>query len=258
MSEAGEFAAVLAAGGSGQRFYGENTPESIRDAKQEHSPKQFLPLKGLPLYAWSLRVLCKASLARIVLVVPADMQPILELEIRQAKYQYLKDLGTNTEITVVAGGKTRQASVFNALKHLAGTAAKPRFVLVHDAARPFLDNDTVLRVMKATITHGACTVGGAVSDTIKRVSQGRILETLPRESLVAVQTPQAASFDDLYRAHEEAALAQYLSTDDAALLEWAGKEVHVVDGPKYNIKITQPLDLILAESLSDYLLKDCL
>ena len=97
-----------------------------------------------------------------------------------------------------------------------------------------------------------------MSDTIKRVDGKRIIETIPRRDLVAVQTPQAGKFSQLLQAHVAAAESGFNTTDDAALLEWSGHNVYVVDGPLHNLKITQPLDLILAEALVDYLSEDFL
>lgn len=242
-------AAILAAGGLGSRFNKGLPAEKTSNQKS----KQFLQLRGQSLYSWSLRVLAlHESIANVVVVVPAKLQEEIALEIKELS-------GTaefTAEVTVVAGGSSRQESVYEGLKEIAGLKPKMELVLVHDAARPFLDKATIDRVIEAVITHGACTVGGAVSDTIKKVRAGKIIETLPREHLVAVQTPQAARFEDLLAAHEKARAENYASTDDAALLEWAGQEVCLVKGPDSNLKVTEALDLILAEALSDYLLRD--
>jgi 2-C-methyl-D-erythritol 4-phosphate cytidylyltransferase len=240
-----KFAAIIAAGGSGTRFAG----EKVQDA----TAKQFLSLRGLPLYAWSLLALSRHQLiSHLVLVVPSQMVQAVKEETAALSSEHELRL----TIGVVAGGATRQSSVFQGLKQLAGTAYPPEYVLIHDAARPFLDYSTVDHVLKKAIEYGACTVGSPVSDTIKRVAGGKVVETIPRQDLVAVQTPQAGKFSHLIQAHEKAVLAGFATTDDAALLEWDGHEVYVVEGPLNNLKITHPLDLILAEALADYLCED--
>jgi 2-C-methyl-D-erythritol 4-phosphate cytidylyltransferase len=246
--EAGtEFAAIIAAGGSGARFAGEKG--------QPTKPKQFLTIKGLPLYAWSLLACSRHEfISKIVLVMPSAMVQLADQEIRQLSGQH--NLSRNIE--VVPGGKSRQSSVFQGLKKLARQAHPPEYVLVHDAARPFLDFQTLDQVMQKAIEYGACTVGSPVSDTIKEVHDGRVVRTIPRENLFAVQTPQAGRFSHLLQAHERAAHSGFATTDDAAILEWAGHDVYVIEGPAKNLKITFPLDLILAEALADYLYRDLL
>lgn len=240
-----EFGAIIAAGGSGLRFAGEKAPES--------TPKQYLHLGGLPLYAWSLsRLSREPSISQLVLVVPSHLVQFTEAEIETLRDKH--KLSAN--IQVISGGKSRQASVFLGLQKLAATADPPEYALIHDAARPFLDSRTIKRVIEGAIEYGACTTGAPVSDTIKRVSGCRVIETIPRSDLVAVQTPQAARFKDLLRAHEKAAVDGFATTDDAALLEWAGHDVYVVEGPSHNMKITTREDLILAEALEDYLFRD--
>lgn len=241
-----DFAVVIAAGGSGSRF---------GKPGLEQKPKQFLTLKGLPLYVWSVRAFASHHLiSRIVICAPSDMVPVISAEIDE----YIKRFQIKQDVTVISGGKTRQESVFNGLKELSQGQSVPEYVMVHDAARPFIDSATIDMVARKAIELAACTVGSAVSDTIKRVDGTRIIETLKREELVAVQTPQVARFNLLFGAHQEAIISDYSTTDDVALLEWAGHEVHIVQGPTHNLKLTHPLDLIMAEALADYLFSDLL
>jgi len=241
--EDSKVAVVIAAGGSGARF----------SSSEQQAPKQFLNLHGRPLYVWSLLTCIKHELVnRIVIVTPSAMLESLRVELAQL----IEEQSLSKEIEVTAGGASRQASVFAGLKLLGSSGVKPDYVLIHDAARPFLDFATLDRVIDAVIKYGACTVGRPVTDTIKRVKESAVVETLPRQDLIAVQTPQAGRLYDLLQAHEAALSAGFASTDDASLLEWAGKKVFVVDGPVNNLKVTDPLDLILAEALSGYLLGD--
>lgn len=239
-----QFAAVIAAGGSGSRFSASSGAIKA---------KQFLELRGKPLYWWSLATLSRHHLlSQIVMVAPAVSLSELAEELEELQ----RVTPLRQSINLVAGGATRQESVFNGLAFLKETGKHIDFVLVHDAARPFIDYETVERVIKYAIEYDACTVGAPVTDTIKRVDGSKVLETIPRDQLVSVQTPQAGRFGILYSAHVEARMAGYATTDDASILEWAGHDVRVVPGPAYNSKITHPLDLVIAEALGGYLLKD--
>lgn len=241
------FAALIAAAGSGTRFAG---------ADGERKPKQFLTLKGLPLYAWSLIEFGKhESISEIVIMTPAHLlASVAEESSEIAEKQKLR-----IKPKVIAGGASRQESVLLGLRFLKDSGKQTDYIMTHDAARPFLNKSTIDVIIDAVTIHGACTVGGAVSDTIKRVdSAKKIIQTIPRDELFAVQTPQAADFSNLLSAHEKALSAGFSSTDDTALLEWCGHEVFIVDGPKYNIKVTQPFDLILAEALAEHIAKGSL
>ena len=132
---------------------------------------------------------------------------------------------------------------------------QPETVLVHDAARPFVTGEMIEETIVAAQVHGACTTALAVTDTVKRVHDGMVVETLDRESLILVQTPQAARFDWLIAAHRKARESGVATTDDAAVLEAAGHKVAVVRGASFNIKVTQAEDLILSELLANRLLK---
>ncbi|MGJ3264924.1 MAG: bifunctional 2-C-methyl-D-erythritol 4-phosphate cytidylyltransferase/2-C-methyl-D-erythritol 2,4-cyclodiphosphate synthase [Salinarimonas sp.] len=144
----------------------------------------------------------------------------------------------------VAGGETRQASVASGLARLAELGA-PQIVLVHDAARPFLTPALIDRAVAAAQETGAAIPGIPLVDTVKRVdAAGRVVETPPRASLRAVQTPQAFRFDPLHEAHRAAAAAACRDdfTDDGALMEWAGHAVTVFEGEPGNVKLTRPED----------------
>lgn len=192
------------------------------------TPKQYLPLAGHRVLDWSLAAAREAS-DGVVLVVHPDRA---------------HDLEPGADV-VVAGGATRSASV------RAGLAAVPAdadVVVVHDAARPLAPPALFAEVVAAVVDGAAGAVPGLpVTDTIKRVRRGRVVETLDRATLVAVQTPQAFGAAALRRAHE----AEPEATDDAALVEAAGGEVVVVLGDPANVKITRPGDLEAAERALD-------
>ena len=143
----------------------------------------------------------------------------------------------------VPGGSTRSASVCAGLDAIAGSAT---IVVVHDAARPLAPPAQFEAVIGAVLRGADGAVPGVpISDTLKRVEDDHIVETIARDSLVAVQTPQAFRADALRAAHTGGGEA----TDDAALLEAAGGEVVVVPGDPRNLKITTPADLVIAAAL---------
>lgn len=203
--------AIVVAGGGGMRFGG---------------PKQFEDLDGRRVLDWSVAA-ARDACDGVVVVVPAD---------RQADE-------VDRGVVTVAGGPTRSASVRAGLAAVPGDA---EIVVVHDAARPLAGADLFRRAVTAVRAGADAAIPGVpVTDTVKRVEDGRVLETLDRNRLVAVQTPQAFRADVLRRAHRAAPEA----TDDAALVEALGGRVVVVDGDPRNLKLTSPDDLLVARAL---------
>jgi len=213
--------AILAAAGSGERLGADR-------------PKAFVRLGELPLLAESLRRLDESEWIDAVVVAapPGWEEPSVLLA---------EELGAGTVSAVVAGGATRAESVRLALADVPADAV---VVLVHDAARPFVDEAVIERVL-APLSEGWDGVVPAlpVSDTIKRVEGDRVVETLERDSLVAVQTPQAFLADVL-----RAAIAAGEGSDCASLVEAHGGRVRVVPGDPRLLKVTTPEDLELAAS----------
>ena len=149
-------------------------------------------------------------------------------------------------VTLTLGGIRRQDS---ALAGIAATSENVDLVAIHDAARPLVTGDLFDRVIEAAGKHRAAIVAVPVSDTIKRVVSDVVLETVPRDELVSVQTPQAFDKALLLEAFASAAETGATVTDEASLIESLGYEVHVVPGRNDNIKVTYPSDLILIEAL---------
>jgi len=194
--------------------------------------KAWVPLGDRPLVAHSLAALARPPVERVVLVVAAG---------RLAEGRALAAQVAVPTIAVV-GGARRQDSVRHGLDALGPCA----WVAVHDAARPFADRALLLRTLEAAQATGAAVAAVPVRDTIKRVRAGRVVETLARAELWAVQTPQVFRGDLLARAHR-AGDAEV--TDDAALVERLGVPVAVAAGAYVNIKVTTPDDLVLARLL---------
>jgi len=149
--------------------------------------------------------------------------------------------------TAVPGGDSRQDSVHAGLEAL--SEVKPAHVLIHDAARPFVDAATISRVLGALATNQAAIPALPVADTMKRAEDGIITGTVERTGLWAAQTPQGFHFDAIVAAHREAAKAGRTQfTDDAAIAEWAGIDVAIVEGGAHNRKITTAGDLAAARA----------
>ncbi len=222
--DAGGTWAILVAAGSGSRLGGEH-------------PKAFVGLGGRPLLAESLERLDLSDwVDAIVVAAPPEWEePTILLA---------EELVASTVAAVVTGGATRAESVRNALAEVADDAL---VVLVHDAARPLVDDAVVERVLGG-LAQGVDGVvpGLPLSDTIKRVAKGVVVETVPREELVAVQTPQAFLADRL-----RAAYAGDLTgaTDCASLVERAGGRIGVVAGDPRLTKVTTADDLALVGRL---------
>ncbi len=143
----------------------------------------------------------------------------------------------------VLGGASRQASVHAGLEALANCA--PDVVLIHDAARPFVSAGVIDRVTGALATHSGAVPALAVADTLKRLGpDGTIAETIARDGLWRAQTPQGFRFGEILAAHRAASAAGRSDfTDDAALAEWAGLAVAIVEGAAENVKITTAEDV---------------
>ena len=206
-------------------------------------PKQFLPLAGLPILVRTCRAFLDMEAIRCVVVAaPADYyQATIDL-----LHQHLskQEIG---KFIFTTGGATRQDSVF------AGLSALPddiSLVLVHDAARPLIDQATILRCLQGAGKYGAVIAAVPVKDTLKQASRtGMIEKTVDRTSLWQAQTPQAAQRELLEQAFAAAALKQFVGTDEASLLEAAGIPVKLVEGAERNLKITHPEDLQVAAAL---------
>ncbi len=247
------YGAVLVAGGSGSRF-ANRAATSLSNAKIVDSPvepKQFQPLNGYRLYIWSLSKLYRnCKFGNIIVTVP----PSFVEEISRELALIFADQSIS-KISVIAGGSSRQDSVYKGLSKLS-ELGKPDYVLVHDAVRPFVSSKTIDDAIAVVTTRGACTVATAVSDTLKRVEIDKICQTINRENLFAVQTPQAAPFDLLWQCHQEAAKLNIGVTDDAAILEYFGHDVFIFSGSNANIKVTVVEDMSTCELLAPLYLAD--
>jgi 2-C-methyl-D-erythritol 4-phosphate cytidylyltransferase / 2-C-methyl-D-erythritol 2,4-cyclodiphosphate synthase len=203
-------------------------------------PKAFRPLAGVPLFLHSLRVLRQCpEISRVLLIVPEGFEPEAERLLREA--------GPAQEVEVITGGENRQQSIS---RGLAALPPETDYVLIHDAARPFVTPELVTRCLAAARAHGAAICALPVTDTIKSSREGRWVEaTLERCRLWAVQTPQAFHYPLILAAHRKAGQEGEGALDDAFLVEQLGERVHLVESLPENIKLTRKSDFTLAESL---------
>ncbi|WP_194174854.1 2-C-methyl-D-erythritol 4-phosphate cytidylyltransferase [Desulfofundulus thermobenzoicus] len=203
--------------------------------------KQLLPLGGIPVLARSLQVFERAVPVKgYVLVAGRDD---VERFNNMARQQWF----CRKLLSVVAGGGSRQESVFNGLLALPRETA---VVLVHDGARPLVYTGLVERVAEAAARWGAAIAAVPVKDTVKQAGPDEFAaRTLPRDSLWLAQTPQAFHYALLVEAHQRAREEKITATDDASLVEAMGRPVKLVPGSYRNIKITTPEDLAVAEAL---------
>ncbi len=201
-------------------------------------PKAAIALGGRPLASWCLETLASVKdLGDVVLFGDAEaLAPALAALSPAAREHVTR---------VVQGGATRQESC---AQGLAALAAKEGVVLVHDAARPFVEASLFDAVADAARRTGAALCAIPLADTLKRVYAGRVNATVPRDALWRAQTPQGLDVALFRRAHAEARLAAVTATDDVALVERLGAPVEVVPGTDFNRKITTAEDLAWAEA----------
>jgi 2-C-methyl-D-erythritol 4-phosphate cytidylyltransferase len=205
------------------------------------TPKQFVDVSGKSLLAHTLDTFSAAPfLSEILLVVPEDF-----LDEARELIQWRPCSGAEGPLfSVVAGGAERQDSVYNGLCRLPSHC---RWVMVHDGVRPFATLRLLEETWKAARKSGAAIAALPATDTVKRVTHGSVRQTLPREEIWLVQTPQVFQKEILLQAYEEARRKGWTGTDDASLVERLGIDVTVIQGERSNIKITTPEDLQWAE-----------
>jgi len=223
---ASEVALILPAAGRGVRM-------------RLGQPKPLVELRNKPLILWTLEPFVELDLTRQTVIV------VTEESVDRIKRVVEHHFGPRLSLRVVPGGLDRQGSVYNGLIALAPTT---EIVIIHDAVRPFVDPQTVLLSIEAARASGAATVAIPVVDTIIALNEDNtVRETLKREELWSVQTPQTFLYDIILKAHEQAEKDGVRATDDAELVRRLGLPVKVVTGSPDNIKITTPYDLLVAE-----------
>ena len=216
--------AIIPAAGSGKRLGG-----TVR--------KQFLVLRDKPIIVHTLqRFEHCTDIDEIAVAVPE--QSIAEMESLISRYR-LHKVGI-----VTVGGEKRQDSVFNALRRF--TFKPTDIVLVHDGVRPFIESKRITHLIKMCKEHGAAVLAVQPKDTIRRSRGGEFFdETLDRNALWLVQTPQAFNAALLMKAFKQAKQDRFYGTDEAGLIERIGAKLKIVEGSYDNIKITTQEDIDL-------------
>ncbi|MBN1587476.1 MAG: 2-C-methyl-D-erythritol 4-phosphate cytidylyltransferase [Candidatus Omnitrophica bacterium] len=211
--------------------------ESRRMASRGDKP--FLPLGGKPLLLHCLETLTRApSISHCVLVCRSG-------QLETVRRQILDLMPDSDKIWLVPGGAMRSDSVWEGLQALPGN---PAYVLIHDGARPLITVEFVETLLAEARIRKAVVPGLAVKATLKQVDEnGRVLATLERSSLREIQTPQVFECSLILDCHRAAQEKGFKPTDDAALVEAAGHPVYVVKGDPFNLKVTSPEDLPVAE-----------
>lgn len=220
-----KYAAIVLAAGSGKRMN-----------SQVH--KQYLIIQDRPVLYYSLKEFEDSAVDEIVLVVGKGEEEFCRREIVD-KY------GISKVKAIVEGGKERYHSVFEGLKQ----TSDADYVLIHDGARPFVNQDIIRRCMQEVQKYQACVVGMPVKDTIKIADEeGYAKQTPDRKNVWMIQTPQTFSYALIYEAYEEMLKTEDTAiTDDAMVLERIkGKKSKLIEGSYRNIKITTPEDLLIA------------
>ncbi len=212
-----DISVILVAAGRGKRLGGVD--------------KAFVKIKGREVILYSLNVFLSMSSVKEIIVVLND-----------SNINKARTLIKNEKVSFVLGGKTRAESVKNGVM-----ASHFPFVLVHDAARPFIRKEFVERIVSSIGDADAVIPVLKVKPTVKYVEDGFVKETLNREKLVFVQTPQFFKKDALINAYKKVTLSGI--TDESMLIEKAGGRVKVTEGIEENLKITTPFDLIVLESI---------
>ena len=222
-------AVIIVAAGRGERANAHTAPD----------PKQYRPLGGVPTLTRTVGAfLAVPEITSVVAVIHPD---------HADRYAALK-LVDDRLLPPVIGGDNRQASVLAGLKALA--PARPDLVLIQDAARPFATPKLISDVIAALAQYDGALPALAVTDTIKRSSDGtQIAATEDRQQLFAAQTPQGFRFGQIFSAHMRAATIRRQFTDDAEIAEWAGLGVAMVKGDPNNLKLTYPGDFARAERI---------
>jgi len=216
------FFVIIPASGLGERFSG-------------RTPKQFVKADGQEIISRAINTF--NSLKEIDSILIATRKEFFN---RMIKIVFENKFDKVTKI--VEGGEKRMDSVYNALMNL--NCRKNDFVIVHDAVRPYVSPDLIKRLIKETKRHNVVIPGILINDTVKRTNNKfMVQETIARENIYRIQTPQVFRYDILVKAFEKAYSENYTGTDEASITEFAGYRTKLIEGEINNIKITFKSDI---------------
>lgn len=219
--------AIIVAGGEGNRAGGV-------------VPKQFQLIAGIPMLWWSVRAFhAEDPDTRIILVLHPGFFDEWDL-----LYAELPETDRKIDVHISCGGRSRLESVRNGLMSVPD--CNDSLVAVHDAARPLVSVEMISRGWLAALECGSAVPAIGMTDSIRRIEDG-VSVSVPRKDYVKVQTPQV--FDAALLKNAYAGTLSDLMTDDASVVEAAGHKISLYEGSPYNMKVTEPLDIKIAETL---------
>ena len=220
---------IILAAGKGRRM-----GESIN--------KQYLNIKGYPILYYTIKAFSQSNCIDEILVVAA------EDEVNYCKEEIVKKFNFFKVKDVVIGGKERQDSVLNGLKAVSNC----EIVLIHDGARPFVNESIIKSAVIYANLYGAAACGVEPKDTIKiKDSLGFSIKTPKRDMLFCVQTPQSFKYDLILECHKKINCDGIKVIDDTMVVEQYGNRVYLYEGSYDNIKVTTPVDLEIAKQILD-------
>ncbi len=223
---------VVLAGGKGTRLGAEKN-------------KVLLKLKGRPILYYSIKAFIDAGIFDKIVVVAGEPD--------QEEVWAILNMFEGCDHSVVIGGKERQDSVRNALDHIVtccGKVGTEDRILIHDSARPLVTVEEILRVAEGLDQEGSVTLAVRSKDTIKKAdAQGYVKETLDRQELWQISTPQGFRLELLLQAYDKAVQDGFYGTDDCSLVERIGERIRLIEGSYRNIKVTTVEDMKIAEAL---------
>ncbi|MBV7274488.1 2-C-methyl-D-erythritol 4-phosphate cytidylyltransferase [Clostridium sp. PL3] len=204
--------------------------------------KQFLNIKDKPLIYYTLKTFADSKAVDGIIIVCA------EDEIEYCKHEIVEKYQIAKVLKIVSGGKERQNSVYNGINVIKNC----EIVLIHDGARPFVNDRIIEEGIKYAKEYGACACGVVPKDTIKiRDIKGFSTSTLNRNEVFSVQTPQCFRYDLILKCYRKLNKEKVNVTDDTAVVNYYGNPVYLYEGSYDNIKITTPEDLYIAENIID-------
>ena len=216
--------AIIVAAGSGKRFGSE-------------TPKQFIEILGKPVLIYTLERFENCPKIDEIILVLSESEIINFSKI-------IKKYNLEKPLKIVSGGETRAESVLNGLSAI--DSEKCEIVAVHDGARPLVSIKEISETVESANKTGAACLVGKITDTIKKVSGGKIVKTVDRENLRRALTPQVFKYEILKKAFEQNKIGE-IATDECCLVEKLGYKIATVEGSARNIKITTPEDFEIAE-----------
>lgn len=203
-------------------------------------PKQFMLLDGKPMFVYSAQAFEENEYVnQVALVIPKEYSDYVKDMVKLYKLRKVKYL--------IEGGDTRHRSLWNALKHLQDKVSDDDIVIIHDAARPFIDRNLITANIKGVERYRAVSTAYRNVDSLTKLNPDGSFYSIDRNNLIHIQTPQSFRFHDIYEAH-----AQFKeeATEDSQLLRRLGKEIHFIEGSPLLFKVTTLEDVIMADLLA--------